>query len=167
LNVNKIMMVSESIGQLVNLKELGLGHNEITLIPESIKQLSNLRLLELKGNKIMNIPDSIRKLVNLQIIFDGTIENVRQIRERNNAYLYDQIDNIFDKSPQIKDLVTEELVALSTLNLKECAVCFENIDVKYVIVPCGHTSTCLGCLANLKTCPICKTDVEKYVKVYD
>jgi len=52
---------------------------------------------------------------------------------------------------------------------KECAICYETIISQYVLVPCGHTSICLVCLSNFEIknqCPICKSNIEKCIKIY-
>lgn len=48
----------------------------------------------------------------------------------------------------------------------ECCICFENIEEKYVTIPCGHTRTCFNCLKNLRNCSICRKDIENIFKLF-
>jgi HNH endonuclease/Zinc finger, C3HC4 type (RING finger) len=51
---------------------------------------------------------------------------------------------------------------------KDCCVCLEKINEKYVLIPCGHTSVCLKCLKKIdKKCPICITKFDTFIKIYD
>ena len=67
LRDHQIKIISESIGQLVNLQQLWLSYNQIKEIPESIGQLVNLQQLLLKNNQIKEIPKSIGQLRNCTI----------------------------------------------------------------------------------------------------
>ena len=51
-------------------------------------------------------------------------------------------------------------------NKDECTICFENINEKYAIVPCGHTGTCGTCLEKINKCPLCNTDIGTRLKLY-
>ncbi|MFX1250945.1 MAG: leucine-rich repeat domain-containing protein [Promethearchaeota archaeon] len=56
----------ESIGNLVNLKELNLRENQLQILPESLGQLQNLHTLHLGWNQLQALPDIIGQLHNLQ-----------------------------------------------------------------------------------------------------
>ncbi|CAO1312125.1 unnamed protein product [Diamesa serratosioi] len=52
-----------------------------------------------------------------------------------------------------------------------CCICFENL-VNTVLIPCGHLTLCFNCASErnggfeLKSCPICRTKVQKVIKTY-
>ena len=48
----------------------------------------------------------------------------------------------------------------------ECCICFEPIEERYVSVPCGHTQTCYACGVQLKQCALCKSNIEKWIKLF-
>ena len=49
-----------------------------------------------------------------------------------------------------------------------CLVCTSRIVVKYAIIPCGHTLTCLSCLEHpqLINCPICRGNKTHILRLY-
>ena len=59
LQVLDVTPVTSEIGQLVNLKDLGLSGNQISVIPPEIGQLKNLQTLYLSNNQISAIPSGI------------------------------------------------------------------------------------------------------------
>lgn len=54
-------------------------------------------------------------------------------------------------------------------NTNHCVICQQQ-DAIMAVVPCGHTCLCAECsssiMANDKKCPLCRTDIEKIVKIY-
>jgi hypothetical protein len=63
---NELQSLPESIGNLVNLKDLSLFDNQLQTLPESIGNLVNLRKLWLDNNQLQSLPASIGNLVNLK-----------------------------------------------------------------------------------------------------
>jgi hypothetical protein len=50
----------------------------------------------------------------------------------------------------------------------ECAGCFGVMQEKerVVFVPCGHVCMCHECASQLKTCPMCRAEVQQVVKLF-
>ncbi len=50
----------------------------------------------------------------------------------------------------------------------DCCVCFENIEQKIGLIPCGHTTICEKCIPSLhdKQCPICRVSFTQCVKLF-
>ncbi len=46
-----------------------------------------------------------------------------------------------------------------------CALCLTE-DKCLACVPCGHVATCVPCGHSLKTCPICRSEIKAFVRVY-
>lgn len=66
--------------------------------------------------------------------------------------------------PQPQQAAAEEL-APPELD-KQCCVCLD-APVETCLVPCGHLCLCTGCVVNIQSsCPICRTNVDKWVKTY-
>jgi leucine-rich repeat protein SHOC2 len=65
---NGIRTLPESIGSLINLKDLSLCRTSINKLPMSIGKLSNLKSLILIENKITSLPASIDNLANLKLL---------------------------------------------------------------------------------------------------
>jgi hypothetical protein len=48
----------------------------------------------------------------------------------------------------------------------QCVICFEPIDRKQICVPCGHTQYCDHCIGIINECAICRTKINKIIKIY-
>lgn len=84
----------------------------------------------------------------------GTLQ-VEKFEEKpiDNSVINNVIDNV------VKDVIN---------SVKDCCVCLEKIDEKYVLIPCGHTSICVKCIKKInKKCPICVQKFETFIKIYD
>ena len=51
-------------------------------------------------------------------------------------------------------------------NNNNCCICFEDIDYKIALVPCGHAQFHDKCVTSLQQCPICLTKIEKAIKIF-
>jgi len=96
LNDNNLEEIPESIGILINLKELSISNsilldslkydtvmpnnrgNKIIEIPNSISNLINLEVLDIGGNQIKSLPENIGNLISLKklYIWDNKIERL-------------------------------------------------------------------------------------------
>lgn len=64
-----------------------------------------------------------------------------------------------NRVPRIEDTKAEN-------DAEECIVCKENKKI-YILVPCGHTSTCGKCRdVNLKQCYVCREPVNSIIRFY-
>lgn len=68
LSKNRISIVPDSIGELVNLQELDLGKNKLEDFPIGIVDLVNLKRLILNQNYISGIPYMIKNLQKLEYL---------------------------------------------------------------------------------------------------
>jgi E3 ubiquitin-protein ligase XIAP/baculoviral IAP repeat-containing protein 2/3 len=46
-----------------------------------------------------------------------------------------------------------------------CKICFE-LKIDSIILPCGHCCSCMECCQALDICPICRTPIDRVVKMY-
>lgn len=46
-----------------------------------------------------------------------------------------------------------------------CKICLEN-ELDILVMPCKHLCLCAVCSANLEKCPMCRTHITEFVKVY-
>ncbi|CAF1122884.1 unnamed protein product [Adineta steineri] len=85
---------------------------------------------------------------------DGKKENViipsikmKQIREQN-------------------EMRTQEQTLATTQSMTNpCVVCLTE-EKRLACIPCGHLATCVPCGRSLRSCPICREEMEAFVKVY-
>lgn len=61
----QLKILPDSLGDLLNLKELFVTFNQLTAIPESLGNLVNLVLMALYNNQLTKIPESLTRLTNL------------------------------------------------------------------------------------------------------
>lgn len=46
-----------------------------------------------------------------------------------------------------------------------CLLCFSE-EKQLACLPCGHLSTCVACGHSVKSCPICRREIEAFVRIY-
>ncbi|EHB10133.1 E3 ubiquitin-protein ligase LRSAM1 [Heterocephalus glaber] len=51
------------------------------------------------------------------------------------------------------------------LPVSECVVCLER-EAQTVFLPCGHVCCCQQCCQPLRTCPLCRQDIEQSLRIY-
>lgn len=49
--------------------------------------------------------------------------------------------------------------------LNPCALCLSE-EKCLAFVPCGHVAACVSCGHSVRTCPICRTEIKAFVRVY-
>ncbi|XP_044428827.1 disease resistance protein RPM1 [Triticum aestivum] len=64
-----IEKLPDAIGDLFNLRHLGLRDSKVKVLPKSVEKLSNLLTLDLHGSDIHELPSGIRKLKKLRHLF--------------------------------------------------------------------------------------------------
>jgi disease resistance protein RPM1 len=64
-----IEKIPYAIGDLFNLRHLGLRHSKVKMVPESIGKLSNLLTLDLYNSEVHELPGGIVKLKKLRHLF--------------------------------------------------------------------------------------------------
>jgi hypothetical protein len=47
-----------------------------------------------------------------------------------------------------------------------CLVCFEDLVIKFALVPCGHTQFCETCIKKIDTCLLCKVKFTSIMRIY-
>ncbi|XP_052169410.1 disease resistance protein RPM1-like [Oryza glaberrima] len=74
-----IEKIPDAIGDLFNLRHLGLRGSKVKHLPNSIEKLSNLLTLDLCRSEILHVPDGIVKLTKLRHLF---IEKANDLEAR-------------------------------------------------------------------------------------
>ena len=46
-----------------------------------------------------------------------------------------------------------------------CVLCFTE-EKRLACIPCGHLATCVPCSHSLRSCPICRREIEAFVRIY-
>ncbi|XP_044428198.1 disease resistance protein RPM1 [Triticum aestivum] len=64
-----IKKIPDAIGDLFNLRHLGLRNSKVKMLPKSVQKLSNLLTLDLYGSDIYELPSGIVKLKKLRHLF--------------------------------------------------------------------------------------------------
>lgn len=64
----RIKKLPESIGWMLNLKEIDLLNNHLSVLPKSFKRLEHLNSLDITNNNIKSLPKEMKSLANLEEI---------------------------------------------------------------------------------------------------
>ena len=106
---------------------------------------------------------------------------MKLIRERKQARLLPlpDISNVDDT----ETMHTESVPTTSTIITKEnseelktdstkpaeisnpCIICCQD-EKRLACIPCGHFTACVPCSHALRTCPICRREIEAFVRIY-
>lgn len=82
-----------------------------------------------------------------------------------------------DKKEEVKEIV-HRVIGLDKEEVKqedkpeikqedaECCICMAN-KKSHACVPCGHQCVCETCSTSISKCPICRTKIEKFIKVFN
>ena len=65
-HTSSIVVIPDSIGDLMSLKSLNLSFSQVSSLPESIGNLSSLQNLDLSSTRISSLPETIGNLTSLQ-----------------------------------------------------------------------------------------------------
>lgn len=87
----------------------------------------------------------------------NTIETDTQ-EPRNNT------ENIKNTEPSSSDAsVRKSKDDISPAN--PCVLCLTE-EKRLACMPCGHLATCVPCGHSLRSCPICRREIEAFIRVY-
>ncbi|KAK5642385.1 hypothetical protein RI129_008552 [Pyrocoelia pectoralis] len=92
----------------------------------------------------------------------------RKILEAFRLYMKEQPSTTYTSTTPSAPLL-EPQNAASELTIStyenECVICMET-DCDIIFVPCGHLCCCVNCSNPLEDCPMCRTAIERKIKVY-
>ena len=92
---------------------------------------------------------------------------MKQIREQKGIFFEDNLlltsfrfigECITEQSPTTADTTP------STPN-NLCVPCLTE-EKRLACIPCGHLATCEPCRHSLRSCPICRCEIEAFVRIY-
>ena len=46
-----------------------------------------------------------------------------------------------------------------------CVLCLTE-EKRLACIPCGHFATCVACGHSLRSCPLCRREIEAFVRIY-
>jgi len=61
----------------------------------------------------------------------------------------------------------QSLADKSIKSADECCICYSSIGEKYVLIPCGHYSTCKKCVDKIDKCPLCSKYITNRMRIFD
>jgi hypothetical protein len=103
---------------------------------------------------------------------------MKKFREQNGIFFEDTLLFIFcrfigectmEQSPttanttQSSPSTADESASASPNN--PCVLCFTE-EKRLACIPCGHLATCVPCGHSLRSCPICRREIEAFVRIY-
>jgi hypothetical protein len=123
--------------------------NKDNIIVPSVK----MKLIrERKQSRLLSPParlngDTIQALQNQPIPIPSTTESTTTAITTENS----------------KVLETDSTKNLSISN--PCIICCQE-EKRLACIPCGHLTACVPCSHALRTCPICRREIEAFVRIY-
>ena len=80
-------------------------------------------------------------------------------------------DENIDEYQDLKRLIFDKFESDYSPGQKNCVVCYDPRNGTFVMLPCGHAKTCETCSDRIvkesKHCPMCRSIVTKYQKIFD
>lgn len=87
--------------------------------------------------------------------YSGIIDNILVTEEYKN--------NCSDqRALKIYKLLTDDDIP----DEEKCVICFNRTKKNQALVPCGHTQYCEDCINKIKKCSLCKTPIDKIIKIF-
>ncbi|CAF1259931.1 unnamed protein product [Rotaria sordida] len=119
------------------------GRQENIIIP-SIK-MKIIREKEQSGSSLSSTPPMNKSSSSNSSNINNTVESKSTIATTDNQ----------SKTSSTTDIVSSNL----------CILCLTE-DKRLACMPCGHLATCVPCGHSLRTCPVCRKEIEAFVRIY-
>ncbi|XP_047096387.1 disease resistance protein RPM1-like [Lolium rigidum] len=137
-----ISQLPETIGNLFNLRYIGLRRTNIESLPDSIEKLSNLETLDIKQTKIVKLPPGIVKVEKLRHLFADRFADERQTEFRyfvgveapkmiSNCHDLQTLETVCaskDLSQQLRKMTKLQTVWIDNINASNCEDLFEALS---------------------------------------
>ena len=124
------------------------------------------------NNIIISSELNITNMANIYFIKWISVERFKGSQD-GKTYIYNIKNNVIKLVDENECLmgsqdgkVKKNVIKLVDENEKECSICMTYIKKKIALVPCGHTDICQECSNKIKTCPICKSEIEKVIRIF-
>jgi hypothetical protein len=61
---------------------------------------------------------------------------------------------------------TAEVITENRLTINNpCVLCGKE-EKRLACIPCGHLASCVNCSNTLRTCPVCRREIQAFVRIY-
>lgn len=148
-------------------RNIGIVRKQNFLVDESdderLRYLYNLLDSDIDTrqiNQVQLLNQKLTAMINIGVFDDG--ESIKT----DSASLLTKIERRKNNLSKLDALLASKLDYLGFGTTSLCTICFKN-DVIVVNSSCGHTA-CSDCSTkwSKRTCHVCKTDIDKKVKMY-
>ena len=126
--------------------------------------LTSLHLI--KANYLLFAEKRTSPIEDRFILYNIANSNTTEINNIKKKYATGYIAMLDD------DYVCIENTLLKLCNIndipddEQCIICFEKTEKDKIIVPCGHRQYCVKCIYKIKSCSLCRQDIEKIINIY-
>ncbi|CAF2615572.1 unnamed protein product [Rotaria sp. Silwood2] len=147
------------------------GKKENIIVPSVRMQ----RIRDQQQSEVANRLSSLspRSIANQQNMTTFIVSNVERTNELNTSNSESNSTTTInatieekkppDLAPKITPLEPMQTSAITLTN--PCALCMCE-EKQIACIPCGHFATCVSCGHSLRSCPICRRDIEAFVRIY-
>ncbi|XP_052135902.1 disease resistance protein RPM1-like isoform X2 [Oryza glaberrima] len=142
LQDSEITQVPPSIGNLFNLRYIGLRRTKVKSLPDSIEKLLNLHTLDMKQTKIEKLPRGITKIKKLRHLFADRCVDEKQSEFRyfvgmqapkdlsnlKELQTLETVEASKDLAEQLKKLIQLKSVWIENINSADCDNIFATLS---------------------------------------
>ncbi|CAF1298194.1 unnamed protein product [Adineta steineri] len=68
-------------------------------------------------------------------------------------------------SKSVPSTSNEQDQSVNSTSSNPCVLCLTE-EKRLACIPCGHLATCVPCGHSLRSCPICRREIEAFVRIY-
>lgn len=129
-------------------------------LDNDMKKYNNILDLEKKWNELKKWQDKL--IISSEKIKEEREKLEIKKKKLNNEKIISDTNHI-DMGNNFMDFIS------NFKNKVKCAICFNQIERKVALIPCGHSKCCKPCLINIneKKCPICRISFDNFLDIYD
>jgi hypothetical protein len=163
-NTHKIVTMDEMYAEAMYVREL-IVTSELQRVIRCGQMVQLLTLIEtalcvmLAEKKF----DLLTTGIDETQVIEKDIQDVRQNRDiipilkfdrsKTTPFYFHKSSKTHSNKPQI-------------ISPDDCHMCFQKLNIKIALIPCGHTSVCQKCVTNIDKCPICDAQITLSVKLF-
>ncbi|CAF1002385.1 unnamed protein product [Rotaria sordida] len=139
------------------------GKKENIIVPSiRMRQICEREQAEARAAASASIPSPVQSLVTAP----SDSSNVKMSVASQSSNIESNSKDCTTTARSNPTITSAEPMQTNTTTLTNpCAICMSE-EKRLACIPCGHLATCVPCGHSLRSCPICRREIEAFVRVY-